>query len=193
MNIGIDIDNTITNTLSILKKYCAIYNEKVVKRNLKMNEEGYASFNLYDWTEEENKDFCNKYLEEVVLKAEVKENAKEVIERLKKEGNTIFIISSRIKPMFKTPYETTEKYLKEKGIEYDNLLVGTIDKKQFCIEHKIDIMLEDEPHHIIPIAEMIPVIVFEENYNKQCNGKNIIKVRNWNEVYQFIEQMKNMK
>ena len=193
MNIGIDIDNTITNTLSILKKYCAIYNEKVVKRNLKMNEEGYASFNLYDWTEEENKDFCNKYLEEVVLKAEVKENAKEVIERLKKEGNTIFIISSRIKPMFKTPYETTEKYLKEKGIEYDNLLVGTIDKKQFCIEHKIDIMLEDEPHHIIPIAEMIPVIVFEENYNKQCNGKNIIKVRNWNEVYQFIKQMKNMK
>lgn len=193
MNIGIDIDNTITNTLSILKKYCAIYNEKVVKRNLKMNEEGYASFNLYDWTEEENKDFCNKYLEEVVLKAEVKENAKEVIERLKKEGNTIFIISSRIKPMFKTPYETTEKYLKEKGIEYDNLLVGRIDKKQFCIEHKIDIMLEDEPHHIIPIAEMIPVIVFEENYNKQCNGKNIIKVRNWNEVYQFIEQMKNMK
>ena len=46
---------------------------------------------------------------------------------------------------------------------------------------------------IIPIAEMIPVIVFEENYNKQCNGKNIIKVKNSNEVYQFIEQMKSMK
>ena len=36
MKIGIDIDNTITDTLPILKQYCKRYNEEVVKRNLKM-------------------------------------------------------------------------------------------------------------------------------------------------------------
>ena len=34
MKIGIDIDNTITNTLPILKKYCREYNDTVIKRGL---------------------------------------------------------------------------------------------------------------------------------------------------------------
>ena len=78
MKIGIDIDNTITNTLPILKKYCREYNDTVIKRGLEMHDNGVASFNLYDWTPEENMDFCVKYLEEVVLQAEVKENAKDI-------------------------------------------------------------------------------------------------------------------
>ena len=81
-----------------------------------MHKDGIASYNLYDWIEEENLDFCVKYLEEVVLQAEVKEDASEVIKKLKDDGNTIYIISSRALPMFKTPYETTEKFLKEKNI-----------------------------------------------------------------------------
>lgn len=32
MKIGIDIDNTITNTLPVLKQYCKRYNEEVVKK-----------------------------------------------------------------------------------------------------------------------------------------------------------------
>ena len=63
MKIGIDIDNTITDTLPLLKKYCEEYNNNVVKRNLKINPYGFATFNLLDWTIEEEMNFCNKYLE----------------------------------------------------------------------------------------------------------------------------------
>lgn len=191
MNIGIDIDNTITDTLPILKRYCQKYNNEEVKRNLVMHEEGFSSYNLFDWTTEENMNFCVKYLEEVVLQANLKENAKEVIRKLKNEGHTINVISSRVTPMFKTPYETTEKYLKEKGIEYDNLLVGSINKKQICIENKIDVMMEDEPHYIEDLSEVIPVVVFDYEYNRICNGKNVIRVNNWNEIYGIIENLEN--
>lgn len=190
MRIGIDIDNTITNTLPILKKYCKKYNDTVVKRNLKMHNDGIASYNLYDWTEEENLDFCIKYLEEVVLQAEVKENAKEIIKKLKDEGNTIYIISSRAMPMFKMPYETTEKFLKDNGIVYDKLLVGKIEKKGSCIENKFDIFIEDEPKYIMQMSEFIPVIAFDEIYNKKCVGDNIIKVTSWNEIYNIINKIK---
>ena len=54
MNIGIDIDNTITDTLPKLKEYCKKYNDEFVKRGLQMHENGYSSYNLYDWTKEEN-------------------------------------------------------------------------------------------------------------------------------------------
>lgn len=183
MNIGIDIDNTITDTLPKLKEYCRKYNDEIGRTDLSMHEDGYSSYNLYDWSAEENMAFCVKYLEEAVLQATVKPGAKEVIEKLKKDGHTINIISSRVTPMFKTPYETTEKYLKENGIVYDKLLVGSINKLQVCRENKIDIMMEDETHYIEELAKEIPVIVFEYVYNKELNGKNIIKVNNWSEVY----------
>lgn len=189
MKIGIDIDNTITNTLPILKEYCKKYNNTVVKRNLQMHPDGFASYNLYDWTEEENMDFCIKYLEEVVMQAEIKENAKEIIQKLKNEGHNINIISSRAIPMFKTPYETTEKFLKSHGIVYDKLLVGKIEKKSTCIENKLDILIEDEPQFILPISEFMPIIVFDEIYNNQCEGNNIIKVKNWNEIYEIIKKL----
>lgn len=41
MKIGIDMDNTITDTLPLLKKYSKQYNDEVVKRNLKMKEKRY--------------------------------------------------------------------------------------------------------------------------------------------------------
>lgn len=189
MNIGIDIDNTITNTLPILKKYCKRYNDTVVKRNLQMHENGFASYNLYDWTPDENMDFCLRYLEEIVLQAQVKEHAKEEIKKLKNQRHKIYIISSRAAPMFKTPYETTEKFLREHEIVYDKLLVGKVDKKSSCIKNGLDVLMEDEPQYINEMAQFMPVIVFDYIYNRQCYGNNIIRVSDWNEIDSCIKML----
>lgn len=189
MKIGIDIDNTITDTLTILKQYCKKYNDEVVKRNLPMNEKGFATTNLYDWTEGEEGEFCRKYLEEAVMQAKIKENADKVIKKLKEEGNTIYIITARLKHHFKQPYEITEKFLKENGIVYDELMVGITDKKQCCIDNDIDILLDDEPQNINSVSEIIPVIVFEAIHNEECNGSNIIKVKTWHEAYDIIKKI----
>lgn len=191
MKIGIDIDNTITNTLPIIKEYCNMYNDTVVKRGLTMHEDGVASYNLFDWTKEENHDFCINYLEKAVLSAKVKENAAEVIRRLKNEGHEIYIISARVEPVFKTPYESTEQYLKDNDIVYDKLIVGSIDKLPYCQKYNLDIFLEDEPRYINDISPLIPVIVFDEIFNKQCVGNNIYKVTNWNQVYDIINNLQN--
>lgn len=91
--------------------------------------------------------------------------------------------------MFKTPYETTEKFLKEKGIVYDKLLVGKIEKKSSCIENELDVLIEDEVKYINEMSEFMPVIVFDEIYNKQCEGKNVIKVTSWLEIYDKIKEL----
>ena len=189
MRIGIDIDNTITDTLPVLKQYCKKYNDEVVKRNLPMNEKGFATTNLYDWTEEEEGGFCRKYLEEAVMKATIKQNADKIIRKLKEEGNTIYIITARLKHHFREPYKITEKFLRENGIVYDELMVGITNKKQCCIDKNIDIMLDDEPQNISTISQTIPVIVFEAIHNEECNGNNIIKVKNWNEAYEIIKEI----
>ena len=189
MIIGIDIDNTITDTLPILKQYCKRYNEEVLKRDEPINEGGFSTFNLYNWTKEENIDFCVRHLEEVVLQAKIKENAQEVIKKLKEEGNIIYIITARKKPEFNEPYKITERFLQDNGIVYDELVVGKAEKKQTCIDNKIDIMIDDEPQNINEISESIPVIAFDEIYNKTCFGKNVIKVNNWKQIYNIIKEM----
>ena len=82
MKIGIDVDNTITDTLPLLKQYCKEYNDKVIKRNLSMNEEGFSVYNLYEWTEDEKTEFLEKYINEIRKKAHIKQNAQKVIQNL---------------------------------------------------------------------------------------------------------------
>ena len=190
MKIGIDIDNTITSTRLILRDYCIRYNNEVVKRNLPINEYGFATFNFFEWTHDEEMDFCSKHLEKAVLSAPIKENAKEVIKKLK-EDNYIYIITSRKKPHFSEPYELTKKFLDKNGIVYDELIVGCEDKYNFCLDNNIEIMIDDEPQNINPISKVMPVIVFNGVQNNMCEGNNILKVDNWNEVYEIIKAYKN--
>ena len=186
MRIGIDVDNTITDTLVIMKQYCKKYNDEVVKRNLAMNEKGFAAGNLYDWTDEERQDFFDNILPEVFLKVEPKKNAQEVIQKLKQENNEIYIITARTKA--KNSYELTLKTLQKYNIPYDELVIQK-DKKQYCIDNNIDILLDDEPQNINSVSEIIPVIVFEAIHNEECNGNNIIKVKTWHEAYEVIKEI----
>lgn len=186
MRIGIDVDNTITDTLVVMKQYCKKYNDEVVKRNLSMNEKGFAAGNLYDWTDKEKQYFFDNILPEVFSRVEPKKNAQEIIQKLKQENNEIYIITARTKA--KNSYELTLKTLQKYNIPYNELVIQK-DKKQYCIANKIDILLDDEPQNINSVSEIIPVIVFEAVHNEECNGNNIIKVKTWNEAYEAIKEI----
>ena len=184
MKIGIDVDNTITNTLPILKEYCKKYNDEIIKRNLKMNEKGYTTNTLYEWSKEENLIFCNKYFHEIFMKVDVKENAGGIIKKIKSEGNEIHIITARSEPSVIDPYNITKDFLDKNNIIYDKIIVNCKDKYTYCQENNIDIMIDDEPKNINNISKIIPVIVFKGIHNEECEGENIIKVDTWNQVYE---------
>ena len=187
MKIGIDIDNTITDTLSVMKKYCKKYNDEVVKRNLLMNEDGFAASNLYEWTDKEKEDFFNNVYEDAIEKVPLKENAREIIDRLKNEGKMIYIITARSKG--KNPYQLTKNFLQRENVIYDELVLEK-DKKQFCIDNNIDVLIDDAPQNINNVSQVIPVIVLNAKHNKMCKGINIIRVNTWGEVYDEIRNIK---
>ena len=110
-----------------------------------------------------------------------------MIRKLKETGNSIYIITARTK--IQNPYEITQQMLKRYNIVYDEIIVQK-DKKQFCIDNNIDILIDDEPQNINSVSEIIPVIAFEYIYNQECNGKNIIKVQSWTEISDIIKNLK---
>lgn len=192
MRIGIDIDNTITDTVTLLKEYCRKYNEEVVKRDLQMNEKGYITSNLYEWTKEEEQGFFETYLDELRQNVELKPYAKEVINQLKQE-HEIYIVTARNRRTRKNPKDESVEYLDKKGILYDELVAECEDKLAYCLEHKIDVMIDDAPDIIQTVAKKLPVIALKGIMNEDCKEENLIKVEEWNEVYEVIKKMEEKR
>ena len=195
MKIGIDIDGVLID----LERYVIDYGtkmcvEKQWKINLKLDE--YFEKERFFWTDEQEEEFWNTYLEDYVLKTNPREFSKEVIEKLRKENNKIYIITARneegLPPeSYGRMQEFTKKWLLDNGIEYDELIFASdAEKLEQCIKNDIDIMIEDYPNNILNISNKINVIKYDCQYNKDVKGKNIITAYSWYHIYNIIKELK---
>lgn len=98
MNIGIDIDDTISKTSEIIDVLAKEYTEKELKREFTINEidvtDPYWAKDTYNWTEEESDKFFETYYEEMMENVEPKEDVIDTINYLAK-SNKIIIITAR--------------------------------------------------------------------------------------------------
>lgn len=191
MRIGIDLDGVITNIAQFVAdygtKFC--YDNKI-KYNLKPDEydEQKALGISGEWTEK----FWNRYLPYYGTKYAPREFAKEVIDILK-EDNEIYIITARNEDglpeeLYGFMHEMVKGWFKEKEINYDKLIFTQGSKLPYCLENKIDIMIEDSPRNIKEISTKIPVLCFDNSYNKELKGNNITRVYSW---YDILNKIKN--
>lgn len=192
MNIGIDIDNTITEIEEELDeaalKY-AISVGKNVNKTKKYIEDKKNNGNAYrekfGFTYEELKFFLKDIQEEIFNKAKPRVNAVETIKKLRQAGNKIFIITARDKEFHDDPYMLSKNWLDKNNIEYDKLIVDAREKGPVCNKEKIDIFIDDKLNNCLEVAkENIKVIRISD---KQSKNNNIIDLTNWNEIYKFIQ------
>lgn len=183
MRIGIDIDDTITNTCEFMMKYVSDYfglsEEYLVKNNI-------YYFNL---PEELNnkKDFYLSTLEKNLLNIPLKEKAREVLNKLHEEGNEIIFITRRNKDEYREPVLSTKKQLDFYGIKY-NKLICTKDKKKACLDEKIDIFIDDSMKNLNNVKDVVKKIyLFTSPYNKNFDI-SFKRVDNWLQVYELLKR-----
>ena len=195
MNIGIDIDGVLVD----LERYVIDNGTKMcIEKNwtiiLNLNE--YNEARKFSWTDEQEEEFWNKYLEDYVSNTKAREFAKEVIDKLKKENNKIYIITARNEEgsppeTYGRMQEFTKKWLLDNGIEYDELIFASDSEKlEQCLKNNIDIMIEDSPNNILNISPKIKVIKYDCQYNKKITGDNIITAYSWYHIYNIINETK---
>ena len=141
MRIGIDIDDVITDTSKAMEKYI-----------LKYDKNGEISNHLEEIMRGEMptqniKNFFAKNALEIVKKAKLKNNVKEVLQKLFDEGNEIFIITSRGEIKIKGSEEATLEYFKSNNIKYTKILFNVFDKAKSCKENSINLMIDDSIKH----------------------------------------------
>lgn len=193
MRIGIDIDNVISNfNEELLKEYLRhdkeLRNTGIVNKNAE-----YIRRGMFDWTEDEEKTFYKNNIERIVKKLDLKDSAKEYIDKLKNDGNEIYIITGRDNGEYLDPYNMTQEWLNNKNIYYDKLIFTNAykhDKYSACIENDIDIMIDDSKTMCENCRDNgVKALLMDTPYNKDSD---LERVNNWKEFYNYISKLKKI-
>lgn len=194
MNIGIDIDDTISETFETLLPYAQKYTIEDLKRKseIDMNQDFLDHFyivNMNGWNKKEATEFWNKYYGKILKQVNIKKFAAKVINELKQEGHKIYLITARWDMPNDNIQEITKQWLKENNVGYDELIINASDKLQLVKEKNIDIFIDDSFNNCKNIAENsnIKVYMMTSRVNGKFHCEKIKRVYSWTEMYNLIK------
>lgn len=200
MRIGIDIDDTTFLTVKSMLKYADIFEEEISGEPINRDSFGliknrYYLKALYGWDEKTKFAFFNKYYKNVLEECTMLPNADKTIQKLKEEGDTIYFITARLMNIKNCDTEKiTRKSLDNFNIPYDSLNLHIIDKLTFCKKNDIDLLIEDSYETCKELVDNgIKSILMTTKMNVDIETKEIIRVNNWDEIYEEIEKYKKLE
>ena len=191
MNIGIDIDDTISYTFEetypAAKKF--VENDlgrKVVNEDFSTTVDYNYIENVLQINQEEMEEFWRKNLVSLI------ENSVEVINKLKEEGHNIIIITARWNEDYCDSEKHTKEWLKKYNISYDKLYTGAETKKQIAIDEKLDLFIDDSIRNCEDVSSAnIESYLFASKINiKNPKSQNFNILYTWDEVYEKINSRK---
>jgi hypothetical protein len=191
MIIGIDIDNTITNTTETILGYAKTFGEQN-NLNITLNSQEYFIEGSLGWDKKTADEFLKYHLTDIYNSVCPKPDSIDVIKHLHKNHSIVLITSRNEK--FPLIRETTHEWLKKHQIKFDKLVMNNTDdmhhfsKLYACLENRIELMIEDHHDLAVELCEKIPVLMFDYPYNAHVKEKNIIRVKKWLEVREFIKK-----
>lgn len=187
MRIGIDIDNTITNSTAAIRKYIKKYGHLYCDNNELLEKEDEIIRGHF------KDDFTKKFFKdnsiEISDNVEVKEDVCEIINKLHEEGNTIIFITARSDKYYKNAQEYCSNFLKKHNIYFDKVITGKTYKDKICKEENIDIMIDDAIDTCEDVRKLgMNSLVFnsEVNIDKKTTCD---RVSNWKEAYNYIHNL----
>lgn len=183
MRIGIDIDDTITDSFvyvleKIAKDYNKDYNELLAK-NLNWDDI-YRGFEdlppLMDYV------FSNYHI--WIPEFKIKEDAIETMQKLMDDGHEIILVTARSHAL---PGQNV-KYVEDNHIPYTKLHEAAGNKVEIALEEKLDLLIDDSINNCTVCKDAgIPVLLYDNPYNRHCN--TLDRVCSWKEVYEVVTNM----
>lgn len=198
MNIGIDIDDTISETFETLLAYSQKYTIEDLKRESTININGDFTNNLYienanGWNDIEGKKFWDSYYGDILKEVNIKKFASEIIRSFKGKGHNIYLITARWDMSNCDTKKITEDWLLENNIQYDNLFMNASDKLQLVKDNHIDVFIDDSYKNCKEISENTntKVYMMTSMANKNIEVNNIKRVYSWPEIDDLISKEEN--
>jgi len=197
MNIGIDIDGVLTDIHGFNHKHAPPYFTRKFGREVK-DKAPYDIKDIFSCTEDEWKSYWKKYFPRYVMLEPAREGAGEFTQTLRRDGHEVFIISKRAYSwrqdfLGRLMRGIVRNWLWRNRVWYRELVFCDANihdsKRTACLEKNIDIMIDDEPLNIDSIAPIAKVVCFDTSYNRECEGKNIFRAKDFEETYRLIQNV----
>lgn len=191
MNIGLDIDNVITDfDKDILKEFLI---EDKNKRNSGIINPKARHINqgMFDWSQDEVDEFYNKNMERIAKVLKPKYACKKYMDKLLADGHKLFLISHRAYPHYIEPEKTTLDWLTKHKINYTKLILShSPDKTEECKNYNIDIMIDDRAGQCKKMrAQGVNCILMLTKYNRR-EVEDLPYATSWKNLYERITKWK---
>lgn len=195
MRIGIDIDDTLTDTYELTFNYAQDFTANELKKEInhvdreKIKEKFTKSF--HNWSNQEEIAFFDRYYETIIRNVKIKPFAKKIIDKLRKEGNEIYFITARFLSSKFDIEQATKKWLEENEIEYEGIYLNVSDKAKVIKENNIDILIDDNINNCLNAVENgIKTYIMDSLVNYSFKDERIERIYSWPHLYQVINRYK---
>lgn len=193
MNIGIDIDDTISNTYEIAIGYARNFVKNDLNRVVEEDYNHTVDHNyiksIFKLTDEEDNAFWKKYFLTVLGQVIPKKNAVNAINFLKENGNKITIITARWNEENFDAYKDSEKWLNAQGIKFDKLITGANEKGKIAKNENIDVFIDDSIKNCEDVSDMgIKSYLISTPMNKYYQIEKATRVNSWDEILEKIKE-----
>lgn len=165
MRIGIDLDDTLVKT------------SESFNRVLKKHNVNFKKSYKDDWDSDEIELILDNYALEILKGAEIKEDAKEVLDYLSSCGHELVIITARNNYYDDGVEEFTNDFVRENNLKISKIYFDQSIKSDLAKKINIDLMIDDsiEVYNNMKI-ENIDCILFGD------------KIKTWKEVLEYIKE-----
>lgn len=193
MKIGIDLDGVVIDSETTFRTYEEIFDIDILNGNNLIKTEEPKSQYRYDWTEEQQKEFIEKYFLTVSRESGLMSGFIGVYNLLKKQGHEFIVITAR-GGFIEKMKDDAIRVLDENNIKFDKYYWKIEDKLGICQKEKVDVMIDDDWRIIKKLSDnKIKTLYFRDTNLMKLKENNYIKeVNNWGEIYRHIKCMKNL-
>lgn len=189
MKYAFDLDDTLSDTASVINEYAVKFDKEFLKGNGKMKKINNAVDYYYfaealNWNKDNIRDFFKQYYIEIIEKVKAKPFVSETINKLKIENNEIYIITARRKREENVIENITERWLNKNKIYYDGLYINAKEKFYIVNELNIDYFIDDSYKNCKEVMENTKAQVFmvETEFNKQIKDNKIRIIKSINQI-----------
>lgn len=189
MRYAFDLDDTLSDTATVINEYAIKFDKEFLKGNGKMKKINNAIDYYYfaealNWDKDNIKEFFKQYYIEIIEKVEVKPFVSETINKLKIQNNEIYIITARRKREENVIENITKRWLNKNKIYYDGLYINAKEKFNLVNELNIDYFIDDSYKNCREVLENTKAKVFmlETEFNKQIKDDKIKTIKNINQI-----------
>ena len=191
MKIGIDLDGVVIDSETTFRTYEEIFDIDVLKGNNLINKEEPKFQARYNWTNEQEKEFIEKYFLRVSKESNLMSGFMGIYNLLKEQGYEFVVITAR-GGFVKEMKDDAIRLLEENNIKFDKYYWKVEDKLEICKNEKVDIMIDDDWKIIKRLADNeVKTLYFRDtNLIKLEENEYIKEVNNWGEIYRYIKETK---